>query len=270
VEAGKTGEAIREASKLRRDGLASPRVLETLCDLQAGAGRVEEAKRTCSELVEFNAEDPGARQRLGDIFLRHGWYEAAYRQYAGLVAMIAESPFAFLRRAAAAAGMGKVDEALRIERKVASGDGEPGPTDPRRFARLHSAARLARMLLEAREKNNNKNVKAIERSLKQTQVFSAESTVVLLVWEDLQSALSLLPKVGGETYTVSEQVVSPDTGLFMIDIGRTPPKNLDLKVAPNKSQKRRVPYTLFTISFDGKTFGVEALEGVVDPAAQNV
>ena len=62
------------------------------------------------------------------------------------------------------------DEALRIERSVASGDGEPGAGDPRRWARLHSAARLARMILEAKASNEAAKVKAMERSLKRTQI----------------------------------------------------------------------------------------------------
>ncbi len=268
IENGMDKEAIREATKLKRDNLASPRVMEMLCDLQAGAGREAEARRTCSELVEFNADDPAARQRLGDIFLRHGWYEAAYRQYASLVAMINESPIAFLRLAAAAAGMGKVDEALRIERKVASGDGEPGPADPRRFARLHSAVRLARMLAKARAEKNDKMSRSLERSLKQTQIFDTETTIVLLVWEDLQSDLELLPKMGEEAYTVSDHVISQETGLVMIDVGRTPPADLELQVVSRSERLgREVGYSLVTIAWNGKSFTVQEEKNAVTPKA---
>ncbi|HUT78422.1 MAG TPA: hypothetical protein VM285_12080, partial [Polyangia bacterium] len=147
LEAGLDGDALAEATRLKRDGLASPAVLQTLCDLQAEAGQTDEARRSCSELVEFNPDDPGARTLLGDLFLRRGWYDAAYRQYRTLAEAADAAPEALLRLAAAAAGMGKVDEALRIERKVAAGDGNPGPSDPRRWARLMSAVRLARMII---------------------------------------------------------------------------------------------------------------------------
>ncbi|MCP4680599.1 MAG: VWA domain-containing protein [Deltaproteobacteria bacterium] len=257
VELKMNDEALAEATRLRRDGLASPAVLQILCDLQAEAGRIEAARRTCSELVEFNAKDPSARQRLGDLFLRHGWYDAAYRQYASLCNMVKESASSLLRLAAAAAGMGKVDEALRIERKVASGDGEPGPDDPRRFARLHSAARLSKMLLEARKDKKESIIRALERSLKRTQVFTAQSTIVLLTWEDYDAILTLEAKREDEAVPVSESVLSPQTGLVMIDLGRTQMEELKLIVdTPNKTLLRSVPYTLLTISWDGKSFKI--------------
>ena len=83
--------------------------------------------RAYSEIVEFAPADPAARQLLGDIYLRHGWYELAYRQYLTLTEYRPDDPAALLRLAAAAAGVGRVDEALRLERKVAWGEGEPGP-----------------------------------------------------------------------------------------------------------------------------------------------
>ena len=49
----------------------------------------------------------------------------------------------WLRLASAAAGDGRIDEALRLERKVASGQGTPGPSDPRLWARLQSALKRA-------------------------------------------------------------------------------------------------------------------------------
>ncbi len=268
VRLGMNDQALAEATRLRRDELASPKVLEILCDLQAAAGRIDEARRTCSELVEFNASAPAARQRLGDLFLRHGWYDAAYRQYTNLVEMLSENPASLLRLAAAAAGMGKVDEALRIERKVASGDGEPGPDDPRRFARLHSAARLAEMLIEARKEKKESTTRALERSLKRTQVFGSRSTLVLLVWEDFETNLELRPLIGKEIHPVSEQVLSPETGLVMIDLGRSYPDDLDLLVQlKGETWQRSVPFTLFTITWDGKKFTIEQKSGRADPQA---
>ncbi len=266
VELKMNDEALAEATRLRRDGLAGPVVLQILCDLQAGAGRIEAARRTCSELVEFNAKDPRARQRLGDLFLRHGWYDAAYRQYASLAQMVKESAASLLRLAAAAAGMGKVDEALRIERKVASGDGEPGPNDPRRFARLHSAARLSKMLLEARKDKKKSTIRALERSLKRTQVFTAQSTIVLLIWEDYDAHLTLEAKREDEAVPVSESVLSPQTGLVMIDLGRAQIEELKLTIdTQNKTLLRSVPYTLLTISWDGKSFKIAQKKEKVAP-----
>jgi Ca-activated chloride channel homolog len=251
-------EALAEATRLRRDGVAGPMVIEILCDLEAAAGRIDEARRTCSELVEFNADDPQARQRLGDLFLRHGWYNEAYRQYTSLVNMLGDSATSLLRLAAAAAGMGKVDEALRIERKVAAGDGEPGPEDPRRWARLHSAARLAMMLLEAREKKEESKIRAIERSLKRTQVFGAHSTIAILVWEDFGANLVLLPKIGEDQFPVSQRIISNETGLIMLDLGQITPEELRLFVElEGRPLKRDVQFKLLTLGWDGKEFTID-------------
>ena len=75
---------------------------------------------------------PGSRRLLGDIFFRYHWYERAYRQYQDLVEMTPDDALAVIRLARAAAGTGRVDEALRILRKVAAGEGRPGADDPRR------------------------------------------------------------------------------------------------------------------------------------------
>jgi len=300
LEAEQVEEALAVATRLRRDELAGPMVLGTLCDLQAEVGRDEEARRTCSELVEFNALDPAARERLGDLFLRHGWYEDAYRQYRTLVEMRPDDPTAQLRMAAAAAGMGRVDEALRIERKVASGDGEPGPMDPRRWARLHSAGKLARMILEARATGDDEQVTALERNLKRTQNFDQPTTLVLLLWEDLDAPLGLLatrpiekakgpekkagkPKKGKplpaavekeknrEDFTVSDRIDAPATGLAMVDMGRSRPAGVDLHVALNGTPLRRaVPFTVVTIAFDGEKFDIVKHDGKLAPRAEEV
>jgi tetratricopeptide (TPR) repeat protein len=261
-DAGENDDARAEAARLRRDGLANPVTLAILCDLQAAAGLEDDAQRSCSELVEFNADDTTARQRLGDLFLRHGWYGAAYRQYRTLVDVLGGSePAAQLRLAAAAAGMGKVDEALRIERKVSSGDGEPGPADPRRWARLHSAVRLSRMILEAGAGDGDK-IKALERSLKRTQVAGTPTTLVVLVWEDLEAVLELVAEVDDEPFAVSDRVVSPGTGLMMLDVGETPPEGLELGIKLRSGKlKRAVGYSLVTIVWDGKSFTLKEKRG---------
>jgi tetratricopeptide (TPR) repeat protein len=255
-------EARAEATRLKRDGLATPVTLAILCDLQAAAGMEEEARRSCSELVEFRSEDPLARQRLGDLFLRHGWYGAAYRQYRTLVEVLGGAePAAQLRLAAAAAGMGKIDEALRIERKVAAGEGEPGPDDPRRWARLHSAVKLSRMILAAEPAEKDK-VKALTRSLKRTQVAGTPTTMVVLVWEDLEAALELVAQVGDEPFSVADRVASPWTGLMMLDVGESPPADLELSVKLRSAKlKRAVGFSLITITWDGKRFTLEEQKG---------
>jgi tetratricopeptide (TPR) repeat protein len=271
VEAGILDEARAVAARLRREGLAGPAVLSLLCDLEAEAGFEDEARRTCSELVEFNSEDPLARQQLGDLFLRHGWYESAYRQYRTLAESFGQNPIALLRLAAAAAGMGKIDEALRIERKVASQDGEPGPDDPRRWARLHSAVRLASMILEAKAKNEKDKLKSLERSLKRTQAFGASSSFVILVWEDLHADLELVALKDGKPAPLSERIAAGIVGLDMIDLGRAPFKDFRMGVRLGGVPLRRaVPFTVYSITWDGKVFTIEKTAGEVDPGKEEL
>ncbi|MCU0663324.1 MAG: VWA domain-containing protein [Myxococcota bacterium] len=266
AEADRKEEAFAAATRLRRDGQATPAVLTILCDLLADSDRIDEARRTCSELVEWSPEDPAARQKLGDLFLRHGWYEEAYRQYESLVAM-SPTPVALLRLAAAAAGQGRIDEALRIERQVASGDGEPGPDDPRRLARLHSAARLAAMILEAKGKNEQDKVKELERSLKRTAVFETPTTIVLFAWEDLEASLSWAALSDDRQLSPLESALSADTGIAMFDLGASLPPKLEFKASLETLLRRPVPLTVYTIHFDGKTFDIKAAKGQVERLA---
>jgi tetratricopeptide (TPR) repeat protein len=277
LESDKIEEAQAIASRMRRDELAGPLVLGTLCDLQAELGQEDEAKRTCSELVEFNASDPSARERLGDLFLRHGWHEAAYRQYRTLVAMRPDDPLAQIRLAAAAAGMGRVDEALRLERKVASGDGEPGPTDPRRWARLHSAVRVAQMILEAKAAGeaDADEIEALERTLKLAYEFDVPMNLVVLTWRDYDARLGLQAKKKGEkgeeTFEVSDRIDAQDAGIAMIDLGRAKPGGVWMSVELGTTPLRRaVPFSLISISWDGKAFTFGERQGKIEPRSGKV
>ncbi|MBN2717484.1 MAG: hypothetical protein JXX14_16660 [Deltaproteobacteria bacterium] len=265
LDAGQIDEAMAVANRLRRDELAGPDVLATLCDLQAEVGLESEAKRTCSELVEYNPDAADARQMLGDLFLRHGWFDAAYRQYSTLVELNGDDPVSLLRLAIAAAGMGREDEALRIERKVASGDGEIGPNDPRRFARLLSAVKLAMMLEKApSEKVDDATGVALERALKRTQNFNGPATMTFLVWNDFEVPLSLAATVDKVPFTLSDSVRSQAVGLMMIDVGPKPPQNLTLEVKIDGPVTRRpVPFKVVTIVWDGTRFQIRSQQNMV-------
>jgi hypothetical protein len=87
-----------------------------------------------------------------------------------------------------------VDEALRLERKVASAQGTPGPSDPRRWARLMSAARLARLI--AAPPKGGARPESVKRELKELGLFSGPGELVLLTWEELGHDLVLTSEVG--------------------------------------------------------------------------
>jgi Ca-activated chloride channel homolog len=161
--------------------------------------RFGDAVRTYSEIVEFDPTSPASRPLLGDVYLRHGWYPAAYRQYTTLTDIAPDDAAGWLRLAAAAAESGRVDEALRIQRKVATAEGTPGPTDPRAWARQLSAARIGQ-LLAGDDGGGSAGPKAalgaaeaesLGRKLKELQLFSGPATLRIVLWEDYATALAL-------------------------------------------------------------------------------
>lgn len=268
IETGEPEAALEVALRLKRDGLAGIDMLETICDLQAETDPAE-AKRTCSEIVELSDADPAARGRLGDLFLRHGWFDAAYRQYRTLVALQSESPEAHLRLAMAAAGMERVDEALRIERRVSTFDGEEGPKDPRRFARLHSAVRLARMIAESAPDSEQRA--ELSRSLKRTQLFTEPTTMVLLTWQDLGVPLSLRASKGKTPVTVADDADARETGLYMLNLGRGGIDGVTLEVHIEQAPVRRpVPVSVIIITYDGDTFRIENRTVTLPARAQSI
>jgi tetratricopeptide (TPR) repeat protein len=179
-------EAIAAGRKLRERGLITPMLAQQLGELLVSAGQPEEAKRVFSEIVEYDPEGQYTRRLLGDIFLRQGWYQEAYRQYQDLVSLTGD-PSDVIRMARAAAGAGRVDEGLRLLRKVASGEGRPGVDDPRRFARLHAAVLIAEMLASDASLPKDK----LEAELERLQLFDAPTTWTLVTWTDLEHGLTL-------------------------------------------------------------------------------
>ena len=119
------------------------------------------------------------------------------------------------------------------------------------------------MILEAKADEKDK-VKALTRSLKRTQVAGTPTTMVVLVWEDLEAMLELVPEVGDEPFAVADRVASPWTGLMMLDIGEQPPTELDLAVKLKSGKlKRGVGFSLVTITWDGKSFTLDEQRGML-------
>jgi Ca-activated chloride channel family protein len=87
--------------------------------------REDDARRVFSEIVEFAPLDELARRRLGDLYRAHGWFEDAYRQYQTLASIRPDDPTVLLLLAQAAAGTGRIDEALRLEQRLME-TAEPG------------------------------------------------------------------------------------------------------------------------------------------------
>ncbi len=195
VKAGLANEALLHARRLHERGLMTPLLLREVGDLLTAQGQGDEAVRTYSEIVEFDSSSLASRKLLGDIYLGRGWYDAAYKQYRTLTEQQPTDFAGWLRLASAAAGSGRLDEALRLERQVAEAEGTPGPDDPRRWARLWSAARLAGVLHDPPKSEGDvaKISEAMKRKLKELQLFQGPGSLVLLTWDDLAVDLAMAP-----------------------------------------------------------------------------
>ncbi len=276
--AGRKDEALAHGRRLRDRGFITPQIARKLGDVLARAKLDAEAVRTYSEIVEFDPESAPSRLLLGDIYLSHGWYAPAYRQYKTLSELQPGSPLGELRLAAAAAGAGRIDESLRIQRQVASAEGTPGPNDPRLWARLLSAARLARLMVDpppptpgqpkvdpARRKAN------IERKLKELQLFSGEGTLVILTWEDLTSSLQLMTLDGKAAVATGDVTRAAPVGLSSALIPNTDYARLTYAAQlMSELSDDPIPLVRQDISWDGKSFSVKVTKHTLEPREQKI
>ncbi|AKU95238.1 hypothetical protein AKJ09_01902 [Labilithrix luteola] len=267
---GQRQEALTHGRRLRDRGFLTPTLAQQLGDVLAEAGEADEALRTYSEIVEFDGQSHDARRVLGDIFLRQGWYGAAYRQYKTLTDLDGKNPLAWLRLANAATGAGRVDEALRIDREIASGEGTPGPNDPRMFARLLSASRLA-ALLEKPDPEAGVTPEAVSRKLKELSLFSGPGTLTLLTWEDLDAQLVLGALDEKKEQLVGEATDAGAVGLFAV-LGALDSADRARNAIRYKSEilARKVPYRVITLAWDGKSFRVSSKKGEIPASTKFV
>lgn len=272
VELGQHDEALALGRRLRDQGTLTPNLAQQLGNVLAAAGLAEEAVRTYSEIVEFDPQSLASRRLLGDIFLGHGWYAPAYLQYATLTEVAAADALAWLRMAAAAAGAGRVDEALRLERKVASAQGNPGPSDPRRWARAMSAARLARLLaepagVEAGPDSNQRRAR-LQRELKELQLFSGPGTWILLTWEELAADLLLTVELEGRDQALGEVIDAAPIGLSAMLLSTADADEVRLRARVRSVPlERQVKLWRQQIGWDGKEFRVIVTEHHLAPRA---
>jgi Mg-chelatase subunit ChlD len=259
ADAKQTDEALALGRRLRERGLMSPSVSLVLGDVLADNALADDAMRTYSEIVEFDPLSAESRRLLGDVYLRHAWYPAAYRQYKTLTDLAANDPVSWLRLAAAASGAGRVDEALRIERQVATAEGTPGPNDPRAWARLLSAARLSRLLAEAQAPAERE---AASRKLKELGVLTGPAALVVLTWEDYGAALSLVPVDGGKEAALGEATLGLPVGLSALLLAASDVERLKWTVRwKNDAPGRDVAFARYTLVWDGKAFRVNVAAG---------
>lgn len=267
VRTGKVDDAVAHGRRLREHGHLTPELVQQLGEVLVKHGDKEAALRVFSEIVEFDPHSPVSRRLLGDILLRHAWYDEAYRQYSDLLDLVREDPSASMRLARAAAGAGRVDEGLRILRKVSSGEGRPGANDPRRWARLLAAAYLAE-LLQADEAPQA----GLTRELRRLQLFDGPTTWTLVVWEDLDASLVLVEDRPEDKKKnkdepprptlIGDSVDASHVGLFAV---QEPPSGLGETKVRHRGLRldRDVAYHTIRITYDGKSFSVDREKGTV-------
>ncbi|HSO38835.1 MAG TPA: VIT domain-containing protein [Labilithrix sp.] len=265
---GQKVEALAHGRRLRDRGFLTPTLAQQLGDVLADAGEQEEALRTYSEIVEFDGQSALSRRVLGDIFLRQGWYPAAYRQFKTLTDLDGKNPLAWLRLANAAAGAGRVDEALRIDREVSGGEGTPGPNDPRMFARLLSASRLG-LLLEKPDPAAGITAEAVSRKIKELSLFSGPGTLAILTWDDLDAQLVIGAAEEKKEQLVGEATDAGVVGLYAV-LGSAESWDRAQHAARYKSEilQRKVPVRLVTLAWDGKAFKVTTKKTELRPGTK--
>jgi tetratricopeptide (TPR) repeat protein len=287
ADAGQKDEALALGRRLRDRGFMSPALSLELGDVLASSGYEDDAIRTYSEIVEFDPQSADSRRLLGDVYLRHGWYPAAYRQYktlADTASCAAPAPagqggdlctpgpqdaLGWLRLAAAAAGSGRVDEALRLQRQVSSAEGTPGPSDPRAWARLLSAARLGRLLADAQAPAGQAD--SVGRKLKELGLFDSPGALSILIWEDYAAALSLVTLDGDKEAPLGEKTDAVPAGVTAtrLPLGDLPRVRWVVRWQGDPP-KRGVDFTVETLTWDGKSFQVKLHPGTLSNAEKEI
>ncbi|XYH95788.1 VIT domain-containing protein [Sorangium sp. So ce1128] len=273
AEAGRKDEALAYGRRLRDRGFMSPGLALELGDVLASSGFESDALRTYSEIVEFDPTSPASREMLGDVYLRHGWYAAAYRQYTTLTDLAPAAPRGWLRLAAAAAGSGRVDEALRIQRKVAAAEGTPGPDDPRAWARLLSAARIGRLLAGGGAPGAAAGAEAesLARKLKELQLFSGPGALRVVLWEDYAAELALAARDGQVDAALGDGVFAPAVGLAAVQLPAAELARLEWRVRFRSDPPGRdVRFVVTTLVWDGASFRVTSVPGSIGAQEREV
>jgi tetratricopeptide (TPR) repeat protein len=229
-QAGRREEAKRLARQMRLDPMADPGVRTAIGEMFLRLGREDEARRVFSEIVEFAPLDELARRRLGDLYRAHGWYEDAYRQYQTLREIRPDDLTAQLLLAQAAAGAGRVDEALRLEQGVMQ-TAQTGATEGiARTALLWSSVRFARLRQAAREGDDAERMEALAQRLRRSGVLrEARALRVTLVWSHPDAQLSLWAGMPGLSATRPTDI-TPDLGLEAFELEEQEPGTYTFEV----------------------------------------
>ncbi|MFK7985439.1 MAG: VIT domain-containing protein [Sandaracinaceae bacterium] len=216
--AGLGPEARRLAASLRVDPRADAGIRTAIGEMYLRMEMEDEARRVFSEIVEFSPLDELARRRLGDLYRAHGWFEDAYRQYETLAQIRPDDPTALLLLAQAAAGTGRVDEALRLEQRLME-TAQPGAERGiARVAQLWTSVRLAKLRSHARENSNDDRLEALERRMRRSGVLRGAGDLrATLAWSHPDAQLALYAAHPGQTLARPHEI-APEHGIEAFDV----------------------------------------------------
>ncbi|MBC7172495.1 MAG: AgmX/PglI C-terminal domain-containing protein, partial [Polyangiaceae bacterium] len=200
-ETNRLAEARRLAAELRGDPLADATVRARVGEFWIRQEKPDEARRVFSEIVESAPLDPWARRRLGDLYLAHGWADDAYREFAALAALRPDADEVLLLLARAAAGAGRLDEALRLEQRLSEEESADHAEGPAALARLYTAVRLAR--LEARDNAPERRAAIAARKRASGAYRRPPDLFAAITWAHPEDALELLVRFPTATETTT-------------------------------------------------------------------
>lgn len=227
-KADRIPELRRAAHDLRDDPMTDAGIRTAIGEMYLRLEDEAEARRVFSEIVEFAPQDALARRRLGDIYCAHEWFEDAYRQYETLRRITPDDPSVALLLARAAAGAGRVDEALRLEQGLAESTG--GDAGLGRVALLWSSVRFAELRAAARAANDQEQLDALASRMRRGGVLRLSKALrATLVWSHPDAALSLWAGMPGLGVTRPPDL-APEYGLEAFEVSTQEPGAYTIEV----------------------------------------
>jgi len=224
-------EALHVADGLRSDPAADLRARQAVGEALSRFAP-DEGLRAFGEIVEFAPFDPTARRTLGDLYLAYNHPEEASREYAALAWLTPGDATALLRLARAEAAAGRVDEALRLEERVAEATaGRSAGRDPSSWARATHALRLARLRAEARDKKDAALAAGLAARARSSGLYTYATPLFAAVTSmhpDRPLELSLVGP--GDTVPRRAEVQGADVGLEAARLARPPKGPLKLQI----------------------------------------
>ncbi len=226
-EAGQKEEASRVAYSLGGDPAADVTTRQRVGEFFARRGDASEAARAWSEIVEFAPFDPWARRRLGDLYGAHDRFEDAYREYSTLAWLLPNDSSVLLLLARAAAGAGRIDEALRLEDRLAETvEAGAGGHEVAAWAQAWHELRLAALRDGARRASDVALTARLAARSRESGVLStggAGRVLVGLTWAHPDARLQLELTAPGDQLARRAPVLGGAVGIEAVRLARLVP-----------------------------------------------